>query len=100
MAIQSWYEAMLRSFFVHQILRHYALTINGTIRIQPRDARTNQLIIMNNSNNPIYLGADNTVSPANGYPILPKEAIQIICDSSFFCFLHGNNQEIRVLELL
>jgi hypothetical protein len=100
MAIQSWYEAITKSFYVQQILSNYALTINGAVKIQPQDARTNQLIIMNNSNNTIYLGRDNTVSASNGFPILPNEAIQFICDSSFSCYLYGNNQEIRILELL
>jgi hypothetical protein len=54
----------------------------------------------NFSDNPIYLVANNTVSSSNGFPILPSEAIQIICDSSFSCYLYGDNQEIRVLELL
>ena len=100
MAIQSWYEVMLKSFFTHQILRHYALTINGATRIQPQDAKTNQFVIMNNSSNPIYLGADATVNASNGFPIFPREAITFICDSSFSCYLYGADQEIRVLELL
>jgi hypothetical protein len=100
MAIQSWYEVMLKSFFVQRILKNYALIINGATKIQPQDVRINQLIIMNNSSSPIYLGADNTVSSSNGFPILPSEAIQIICDNSFSCYLYGNNQEIRILELL
>lgn len=100
MAIQSWYEVMLKSFFVQQILRHYALTINGAIKIQPQDPKINQFVIMNNSSNPIYLGVDATVNASNGFPIFPSEAITFICDSSFSCYLYGNNQEIRVLELL
>ena len=100
MAIQSWYEVMLKSFFVKQILRHYALTINGATRIRPQDPRINQIIIMNNSKDPIYLGADETVNVSNGFPILPNEAIALICDNSFSCYLYGNNQEIRILELL
>jgi len=100
MAIQSWYEVMLKSFFTQQILKHYALTINNATKIQPQDLRTNQIVIMNNSSNPIYLGADATVSASNGFPILPSEAITFVCDSSFSCYLYGSNQEIRVLELL
>jgi hypothetical protein len=100
MAIQSWYEAMLKSFFTQQILRNYALTINGAVKIQPQDLRINQLVIMNNSSNPIYLGADSSVSVSNGFPILPNEAVTFICDSSFVCYLYGNNQEVRILELL
>ncbi len=100
MAIQSWYELILKSFFTQQILKHYAMTINGVTRIQPQDARTNQIVIMNNSSSPIYLGADTTVDNTNGFPILASEAITFICDSSFSCYLYGNSQEIRVLELL
>jgi hypothetical protein len=99
MAIQSWYENMLKSFFTQQILKNYTLTINGATNIQPQDLRTTQFIIMNNSSNPIYLGADATVSSSNGFPILPNEAITFICDSSFSCYLYGSNQEIRILEL-
>ena len=100
MAIHNWYEVMLKSFFTQQILKHYAMTINGVTRIQPQDARTNQIVIMNNSSNLIYLGADETLSASNGFPILAGEAITFICDSSFSCYLYGSNQEIRVLELL
>jgi hypothetical protein len=100
MAVQSWYEMMLRSFYTQQILKHYALIINGATRIQPQDPQTNQFIIMNNSSNPIYLGADETVDASNGFPILPNEAITFVCNNSFSCYLYGNNQEIRILELL
>ena len=100
MAIQSWFEVILRSFFTQQILKHYALTINGATRIQPQDPQTNQFIIMNNSSNPIYLGADETVNASNGFPVFPNEAIAFVCDNSFSCYLYGSNQEIRILELL
>jgi hypothetical protein len=100
MAIQSWYEVMLKSFFTQQILRNYALIINGAVRIQPQDLRVNQLVILNNSSDPIYLGANTSVSASNGFPIFPNEAIAFICNSSFTCYLYGNNQEVRILELL
>jgi hypothetical protein len=91
MAIQSWYEIMLKSFFTRKILGNYALTINGATKIQPQDPNITQFVIMNNSSNPVYLGADASVSASNGFPILPNEAVTFICDSSFICYLYGNN---------
>jgi hypothetical protein len=99
MAIQSWYEIMLRSFFTKKILKHYAITLNGATRIQPQDPDINQIIILNNSDAPIYLGADASVSVFDGFPILPNDVIIFTCDNSFVCYLYGNNQEIRVLEV-
>ena len=100
MVRQNWYDIMLKSHFNRQILKHYALTIDGVTRIQPQDPRTNQIVIMNNSSSSIYLGVDTTLSASNGFPILASEAITFVCDSSFSCYLYGSNQEIRVLELL
>jgi hypothetical protein len=98
MTIQSWYEAILKSFFTKQILKNYTLIINGATKIQPQDPKINQIVIMNNSSDPIYLGADAAVSASNGFPILPNDIIIFNCSFDFSFYLYGNNQEIRVLE--
>jgi hypothetical protein len=98
MSVHSWYDAILKSFFTQQILRNYALTINGVTKIQPQSLKTNQIIIMNNSSNPIYLGADSNVNASNGFPIFPNDIIIFKSSSEFSFYLYGNNQEIRVLE--
>jgi len=93
-----WYEAILKNFITQQILENYALTINGTLIFQPKNDKTSQVIIMNNSLNPIYLGANSNVDASNGFPILPNDVIIFTCFSNFTFYLYGNNQEIRVLE--
>jgi hypothetical protein len=99
MAVHSWYDAILKSFFIQQILKNYALIINGATKIQPQSLKISRLLIFNNSSNPIYLGADSNVNASNGFPILPNDIIIFNCSSEFSFYLYGNNQEIRVLEV-
>jgi hypothetical protein len=98
----NWHETVLSGIFVNQVLANYTLVLNGTARVVPVNSRTNRIIIMNNSPNPIYLGADSNVNALNGFPILPNDVVVfsfIPSITRLTLYLYGENQEIRVLEV-
>jgi hypothetical protein len=90
---------LVESAFDGRILENYSLVLNGVVQINLRNANTKKIALRNNSEDVIYLGANENVDQNNGFPILPKDTIIFICFPDFYCYLYGNNQEIRVLEI-
>jgi hypothetical protein len=96
----NWHETVLKGIFVQQIVANYALVVNGVTNIQPKNAMTNRMFIMNNSSEPVYLGADANVDATNGFPILPNDVVVFsFYTGSLSLYLYGNGQEIRILEV-
>jgi len=99
MRTKIWYELLVESVFDGRILENYALVLNGAVKIYPRNLKTKKIVVANNSAKVIYLGADANVDQTNGFPILPNDVFSFICFPDFYCYLYGDNQEIRVLEI-
>jgi hypothetical protein len=99
MRTKIWYELLIESAFDGKILDNYALVLNGAVRISPRNSNVKKIVISNNSEDDIYLGANENVNQTNGFPIFPQDTVIFICFYDFYCYLYGNNQEIRVLEV-
>ena len=99
MRTKIWYELLVESVFDGRILANYSLVLNGAVKIYPRNVTTKKIILTNNSANAIYLGANADVNQTNGFPIFPNDVISFTCFHDFYCYLYGNNQEIRILEI-
>ena len=99
MRTKIWYELLVESAFDGRILDNYALVLNGAVKIGPKNSDTKKIVILNNSFDIIYLGANTDVNQNNGFPIFSQDAVIFICYPDFYCYLYGNNQEIRVLEI-
>jgi hypothetical protein len=99
MKTKIWYELLVESAFDGGILNNYALVLNGSVRISPQNSNTKKIIIINNSAGVIYIGANIDVNQDNGFPIGPQDILIFTCFPDFYCYLYGDNQEIRVLEV-
>jgi hypothetical protein len=99
MKTKIWYELLVESVFDGRILDNYALILNGAVKISPKNGNTKKIVITNTSTDAIYLGANADVDPNNGFPIQTNDTVSFICFPDFYCYLYGNNQEIRVLEI-
>ena len=99
MKTKIWYELLVESAFDGRILNNYALVLNGAVKLSPQNNNTKKIVILNNSADVIYLGANTNVDQNNGFPIFPQDTLIFTCYPDFYCYLYGNNQEIRVLEV-
>jgi len=82
-----------------RVLTTYAIVVNGVVKVQPRDSRVRELVVMNNSSGVIYLGAKESVSESDGFPIFPNDIISFHCNYDFYFYLYGSSQEVRILEV-
>jgi hypothetical protein len=82
-----------------RVLATYAIVVNGVVRVQPRDYRVRELVVMNNSSDVIYLGANESVSESNGFPVFPSDIMSFRCNFDFYFYLYGSGQEVRILEV-
>jgi hypothetical protein len=92
---------MLSAVFVRRVLESYAVVLDGVVRLVPRNVESTKVFVVNNSSEPVYLGADENVNEANGFPVFPGDVFVFICfpGFDFLCYLYGSGQEIRVLEV-
>jgi len=81
------------------VLATYAIVVNGVMKVQPRDYEIRELIIMNNSPGVIYLGANESVSESDGFPVFPNDVLSFRCNYDFYFYLYGSGQEVRILEV-
>jgi hypothetical protein len=82
-----------------RVLTTYAIVVNGVVKVQPIDHRVSELIVMNNSSGVIYLGANESVSESNGFPIFPNDIMSFRCNYGSYFYLYGSGQEVRILEV-
>jgi hypothetical protein len=78
---------------------NYAIVVNGVVKVQPKDRRVRELVVMNNSSGVVYLGASESVSESDGFPVFPNDILSFRCNYDFYFYLYGSGQEARILEV-